>query len=301
MTHVMARNRRTQVRTSATQATPSLAPRRGTGERRAWIDTVIGVVILAVLLFPLYWMINASFQPSGELLKPHPSYFPTTFTLDGYRSTFATQGGNVVTSLIVSLGTVVITLLLATPAAYALAKLRVPSRTSLMLVVITVQMIPGIVMANALYIVFARLHLIDNYLGLMLADATTAVPFAILIMRAFMQDIPQELMEAARIDGAGELGVFRSIIVPMSRNSIITAGLFAFLHGWSDFLFAVTLTTGSAFTPVTVGIYRFMGAQTADWNGVMATATVASIPAVFLLILVQKYIAAGITGGAVKE
>lgn len=293
MTHVVARMAESQ--SAAVERHP------GSRERRSWLHTAVGILILAVLLFPLYWMINASFQPSGALLKPEPSYFPVEFTLDGYRSTFATQGSNIVTSLVVSLGTVAITLLLATPAAYALAKLRVPGRTSLMLVVITVQMIPGIVMANALYIVFARLGMIDSYLGLMLADATTAVPFAILIMRAFMQDIPQELMEAARIDGAGEFGVFRLIILPMSRNSIITAGLFAFLHGWSDFLFAVTLTTGRVFTPVTVGIYRFMGAQTADWNGVMATATIASIPAVFLLILVQKYIAAGITGGAVKE
>jgi len=275
--------------------------RRPTGYQRRRIHTFLGIGILAFLLFPLYWMINASFQPSGALLTPHPSFLPSPVTLDGYAATLSTQGGNLRTSIIISLGTVLVTLVLATPAAYALAKLKVPRRTTLMLVVITVQMIPGIVMANALYIVFARLGLIDSYVGLMLADATTAVPFAILIMRAFMQDIPSELIEAAKIDGAGEIGVFRHIVVPVSRNAIITAGLFAFLHGWSDFLFAVTLTTGNVFTPVTVGIYRFMGAQTADWNGVMATATIASIPAVFLLVLAQKYISAGITGGAVKE
>ncbi len=275
--------------------------RRRTGYRNRWIHTVLGIGILAFLLFPLYWMINASFQPSGALLRPHPSFLPSPVTLDGYVATLSTQGGNLRSSIIISLGTVLITLVLSTPAAYALAKLKVPRRTTLMLVVITVQMIPGIVMANALYVVFARLGLIDSYVGLMFADATTAVPFAILIMRAFMQDIPSELIEAAKIDGAGEMGVFRHIVIPVSRNAIITAGLFAFLHGWSDFLFAVTLTTGSVFTPVTVGIYRFMGAQTADWNGVMATATIASIPAVFLLVLAQKYISAGITGGAVKE
>lgn len=275
--------------------------RRRTGYRNRWIHTVLGIGILAFLLFPLYWMINASFQPSGALLSPRPSFLPSPVTLDGYVATLSTQGGNLRSSIIISLGTVLITLVLSTPAAYALAKLKVPRRTTLMLVVITVQMIPGIVMANALYVVFARLGLIDSYVGLMFADATTAVPFAILIMRAFMQDIPSELIEAAKIDGAGEIGVFRHIVIPVSRNAIITAGLFAFLHGWSDFLFAVTLTTGSVFTPVTVGIYRFMGAETADWNGVMATATIASIPAVFLLVLAQKYISAGITGGAVKE
>lgn len=263
--------------------------------------TIIALIITAVLLFPLYWMINASLQPSGALLKPSPSFLPTSPSWFGYENALATQSGNLLYSLLIAAGTVVMTLALSAPAAYALAKFRVRGGFGVVLAILTVQMIPGIVMANALYIVYSQLGLINNPIGLMLADTTTSVPFAILIMRAFMQDIPNELLEAARMDGAGQWRTFSLIVLPISRNSVITAGLFAFLHAWSDFLFAVTLTSGEGVTPVTVGLYRFVGAQTADWNSVMATATLASIPAVFLLVLAQRYIAAGITGGAVKE
>ena len=268
---------------------------------RHWPLTALGLAILAVLLFPLYWMVNAALQPSSALLSPTPSFFPTDPSWAGFEEAFRTQGSNLSYSLLVAAGTVVVTLVFSTPAAYALAKFKVRGRPAIVLTVLTVQMIPGIVMANALYIVYSQLGLLDNPLGLMLADSTTSVPFAILVMRAFMQDIPDELLEAARVDGAGHWRTFLSIVTPVSRNAIITAGLFAFLHAWSDFLFAVTLTSGRHATPVTVGLYRFVGAQTADWNGVMATATLASIPAVVLLVLAQRYISAGLTGGAVKE
>src|SRR5690606_12690882 len=127
------------------------------------------------------------------------------------------------------------------------------------------------------------------------------IPFAILVLRAFMVSIPRELTEAARVDGAGHWRTFVSVILPISRNATVTAGLFAFLFAWADFLFAVTLTTGRSFEPITVGIYRFIGNQSADWNAVLATAVLASIPAAILLVIAQRYVVAGVTGGAIKE
>ena len=156
------------------------------------------------------------------------------------------------------------------------------------------------VQANALYTIFSKLGLIDDYLDLILADSTATIPFAILVLRAFMVGIPKELSEAARVDGAGYWRTFGSIIVPVSRNAMVTAGLFSFLFAWADFLFAVTLTTGQTIEPITVGIYRFVGNQTADWNGIMATAVLASIPAAVLLVIAQRYVVAGVTGGAIK-
>jgi multiple sugar transport system permease protein len=263
--------------------------------------TAIGVLIVLVLLFPLYWMVNASFQPSGALLRPSPALFPSGGTLDGYRQALSTQGAHLVSSLIVALGTVVISLVIAMPAAYALAQLRMRGGPLVIFVLLIVQMIPGIVMANSLYAVFSNLGLIDDYLGLVLADSTATIPFAILVLRAFMIAIPRELSEAARVDGAGYWRTFVSIIMPVSRNAMVTAGLFSFLFAWADFLFAVTLTTGQAFQPITVGIYRFVGNNTADWNSVMATAVLASVPAAILLVIAQRYVVAGMTSGAVKD
>jgi multiple sugar transport system permease protein len=263
--------------------------------------TVIGVLVVAVLLFPLYWMVNASLQPSGALLEPSPEWFPADGTLDGYRKALGTQGGHLLSSVLIALGTVVVSLAVAAPASYALAQLKVRGGTSIVFVLLIVQMIPGIVMANSLYTVFGNLGLIDSYLGLVLADSTATIPFAVLLLRAFMVSVPRELSEASRVDGAGLWRTFFSIILPVSRNAMVTAGLFSFLFAWADFLFAVTLTTGQSFQPITVGIYRFVGNQSADWNGVMATAVLASVPAAVLLVIAQRFVVAGLTSGAVKD
>jgi multiple sugar transport system permease protein len=265
------------------------------------VRTAIAVLITAVLLFPLYWMLNASVLPSSELISSTPTWLPLHGSLDGYRNALSTQAGHLLISLLVAAGTVVLTLLIAVPAAYGMARLRAPGRRPLMFALLIAQMIPGIVMADAFYQAAGTLHLIDNPVALILADSTLCVPFATLTLQAFLREIPAELSEAASVDGASSLRVLWSVILPLSRNSLITAGLFSFLFAWADFLFAVTLTTSDQHAPVTVGIYRFIGAHLADWNSVMATGVIASLPAALLLVIAQRYVAAGIISGAVKD
>ena len=268
--------------------------------KRAFL-TCTGIVILAVMLFPLYWMLDASFLKPEQLVSTTPTWFPLHGTLAGYRNVFGSQGGHLFISLIVSLGTVVVTLLIAAPAAYGMAKLRVPGRRLLLFALLVAQMIPGIVMANSFYIAANSLGLLNSPLALILADSTLAVPFATLILHSFLRGVPDELGEAAAIDGASRVRTFISVILPVARNALITAGLFSFLFAWADFLFAVTLTTQDNHAPVTVGIYRFIGANLTDWNSVMATGVIASIPAALLLIIAQRYVAAGIGSAATKE
>ena len=277
---------------------PSAARRARNRSTKSILSAVVGVAILVVMLFPVYWMINASLQPSGNTLTA--SFFPTNPSFAGYEKAITDQGGNLVTSLIISLGTVVVSLAIAAPAAYALAHFRYRWINPALLAILVAQMIPGIVIANALYAAYNDLGLLNSIIGLILADATHAIPFAIVILRAFMMNIPPSIMEAARVDGAGQWRTFLSIVAPIAKNSLITAGLFAFLFSWSDFLFALTLTTTEEVRPVTLGIYQYLGTQVANWSAVMATAVLSSIPAIVLLILAQRYIAAGATGGAVK-
>jgi multiple sugar transport system permease protein len=163
------------------------------------------------------------------------------------------------------------------------------------------QMIPGVVMAMGFYAIFLSLGINDTIGGLIVADSTIAVPFGVLIFTAFMAGIPEELMNAAKIDGASSWRVFQSIVLPVSRNAIVTVSLFAFLWAWSDFLFANTLDAGGDLQPITLGIYQYIGNNNQQWNAIMATAVVASIPATILLIVAQRYVAAGITAGAVKD
>lgn len=272
--------------------------RRRQGDRRHLGYTVLGILILAIMLFPVYWMVNASLQPSGNTLTG--DFFPVNPSFAGYEKAIADQGGHLVTSLVISLGTVVLTLAIAAPAAYALAQFRFRWISIALLVILIAQMIPGIVIANALYSAYNDLGLLNSIPGLILADASHAIPFAILILRASMQTIPPSIVEAARVDGAGLVRAFVSIVLPVSRNVLITAGLFAFLFSWSDFLFALTLTTTEDVRPVTLGIYQYLGSQVSNWSAVMATAVLSSLPAIVLLVIAQRFIAAGATGGAVK-
>jgi multiple sugar transport system permease protein len=267
---------------------------------RHW-RTAIGVVLTAVMLFPVYWMIVVSLTPARDMRKSPPSLFPTSPTLEGYERVLREQLPYFGTSLVVALGTVVLTLALAAPAAYALAKLWPAGRRALGFVLLVAQMIPGIIMALGFYSIYVRLGITNSVWGLVLADTTVAVPFAVLVLTSFMASVPDELLQAARIDGAGPWRAFVSVVLPASRNGVITAALFSFLWAWSDFVFAATLDSGGALQPLTLGIYRYIGNNNQEWNSIMATAVVASVPASVLLVVAQRFVAAGLTSGAVKD
>jgi multiple sugar transport system permease protein len=283
---------------SATTAAPRRRARRHGRGQGGIGHTIVGVLILAVFLFPVYWMLNVSLQhSSGAVATP---WLPTDVSLHGYSKALHDQGGHLLTSLEIALGTVAFSLLVAAPAAYALAHFRVRGANVVLLVILISQMIPGIVVANALYSAYSDLGLLNSVWGLILADSTLGIPFAMLILRAFMVTLPRSIMEAALVDGAGPVRVFVSVVLPLCRNAIITAALFSFLFAWGDFLFALTLTTTEDVRPVTLGLYTYIGAFVADWSSVMATAMMASLPAVVLLVVAQRYVAAGTTAGAVK-
>jgi multiple sugar transport system permease protein len=270
-------------------------------KRRSWWVTAVGILLTAVMLFPVYWMINVSLTRTSDMRKSPPNLIPIHGTLEGYSAVIHQQLPYLGTSLVVALGTVVLTLALAAPAGYSLAKLRPKGGGALNFVLLIAQMIPAIVMAMGFYTIYIKLGLLDSVWGLILADSTIAVPFGVLIFTAFMSRIPDELLQAARIDGAGAMRTFWSVIMPVSRNAVVTVSLFAFLWAWSDFLFANTLDSGGDHQPITLGIYAYIGNNNQQWNAIMATAVVASVPAAVLLVLAQRYVAAGVTTGAVKD
>ncbi|HMR48220.1 MAG TPA: carbohydrate ABC transporter permease [Arachnia sp.] len=267
--------------------------------RSAWKNPV-AVLLTAIMLFPVYWMVNVSFTRrdsirNGDLL-------PLDFTLDHYATVLRTQLPHLATSVLVGLGTVILTLVIAAPASYGLAKLRFPGGRPMEFFLIVAQMVPAVVMALGFYSVYNRLGILNTVPGLILADSTIAVPFAVMLLTAFMRGIPRELIEAAKVDGATTWQAFTRVVLPISRNSLITAALFGFLWAWSDFLFASTLNRdGGNLRPITLGIYDYIGAQNQEWGPMMATAVVASLPATVLLVLAQRFVAAGVTAGAVKD
>jgi multiple sugar transport system permease protein len=270
-------------------------------KRGGWhkpLMTTLGILFLIIMIFPVYWMINSSFQSTSGAATM--TWIPLQPSFAGYEAAFSQQWQNLVSSLIISLGTVVLTIVIATPAAYGLARFKMKGMTVFVFVLLITQMIPTIVIANALYTLFNQVGLLNSYVGLILADTAAQIPFSILLVRAFMGSIPPSLIEAALVDGANNWRAFVSIVIPISKNAIVTAALFTFLGAWGDFLFALTLTSTTAVRPVTLGIYSYLSGNVQAWGPVMATAVLASIPAAVLLIFAQRYIAAGALGGAVK-
>lgn len=276
-------------------------PRAKTKARRARAKTALGVVLTAIMLFPVYWMVNESFTTDQNLRKSPPNLFPIDGTLQGYRDVLSQQMPYLGTSLGIGLATVAVTLVIAAPAGYALAKLRPRGGSVVSFALLVSQMIPSIIMAMGFYAILLQIGAINTLPGLVLADSTISVPFAVLIFTAFMSGIPDELMQAALTDGAGRARTFWSIVLPVSRNAVVTVSLFAFLWSWSDFMFASTLDAGGNQQPITLGIYHYIGNNDQQWNAIMATAVTASIPAAVLLVLAQRYVAAGITAGSLKD
>ncbi len=258
------------------------------------------MLALVVVLFPVYAILVGSFESTTTLFSGNYYWLPHDATLANYSTVFHEQTGHIVTSLIVGVGTALLALAVAVPAAYALSKYRLRVTIVLVSSLIVAQIVPSIVLATSLFIVFHWVHLLNTYPGLILADGTYAIPFAILVLRAFFFGLPNELIYAARADGATEWQIFRLVVIPLGRSAIVTVAVFAFLAGWGDFIFALTVLNGSGIEPITLGIYTYLGNYSTDWGAVMASAAVALVPAGVLLVVAQRYIASGLTAGAVK-
>jgi multiple sugar transport system permease protein len=258
------------------------------------------LIALVIVLFPVYAILVGSFESTQTLFSGNYYWLPHDPTLANYTTVFNEQTGHIVTSLIVGVGTALLALVIAVPAAYALSKYRLRVTVVLVSSLIVAQIVPSIVLATSLFIVFHWVHLLNTYPGLILADGTYAIPFAILVLRAFFFSLPNELIFAARADGASEWQIFRLVVIPLARSAIVTVAVFAFLAGWGDFIFALTILNGSGIEPITLGIYTYLGNYSTDWGAVMAAAAVALVPAGVLLVVAQRYIASGLTAGAVK-
>jgi multiple sugar transport system permease protein len=279
-----------------------------------WLSTLVALAAVAIMLFPIYAIIVASFETTSTLFSTRFHFFPYRPTLANYQTVIlGTQSGNggsitisgnqlahILTSFEIAVATAVLTLVISVPAAYALAKYRM--RVTVLFVggLLVAQIVPSIVLATSLFAILLKVGLVNTLPGVVIADGTYAVPFGILVLRAFLFSLPNEVMQSAKVDGASEWQTFRMIVIPLARSAIITVGVFAFLAGWGDFIFALTTLNGASFEPITLGIYSFLGDYQANWGAVMAVGVVALLPAAVLLVIAQRYIATGLTAGAVK-
>lgn len=254
----------------------------------------------AVSVGPLLIMLMNSFRTPADLYTGN--FLPRSLTLDGYvnawnRASFGTYFFN---SMLITVSAVTLTCLVAVPAAYALARWKFRGRSVLEALFISGLMIPVMVAVLPLFFLVDTLGLIDNPLSLVFIYATNGVPFSIFVLSAFFRQLPGELDEAARVDGAGHLRTFWSVMLPLVKPALATVIVFRFVPIWNDFLFPLVLMRSKANYTVSVGLTAFFGEYATDWSVLFAGLVIATLPLIVLFVLATKQIVAGLTAGIGK-
>ncbi len=275
--------------------------RRRRANRVAW--NLVGLIILVIMVFPVYWMIATAFKPDDEINSLTPTWFSLEPTLKHFRDAMNRPffWENVKNSVVIVLVTVGLSMVLAFLAAVALAKYRFTGRKVFILLMIGIQMLPTVGLIIPLYVVLARYHQTNTLTGVIVTYMTFVLPFTVWTLRGFLIGIPRELEEAAMVDGSSRLGAFVRILLPLVAPGLVATSVFAFITSWNEYIFANVLLTDQSHQTVTVWLSYFYGSSRhTDWGGLMAGSTMTAIPVVIFFLMLQRKIAFGLTAGAVK-
>ncbi|MCA0986624.1 carbohydrate ABC transporter permease [Guptibacillus algicola] len=261
-------------------------------------------VFVFVVMFPFLWMLASSIKPLSELFGEKAfSPFTSNPTLQNYVSVFVEYPfmRYLWNSFVVAGVTTVYTVLVASFAAYAIARLNFRGKPIILGVVLSVSMFPQIATISPIYIFLKNLGLTNSYLGLIIPYTTITLPLSIWILVTFFRKIPFDLEEAARIDGASLWQTYWKVIMPLAVPGIFTTAILVFIAAWNEFLFALTINTADKFKTVPVGIALFQGQFTIPWGEISAATVVVTIPLVIMVLIFQRRIVSGLTSGSVKE
>lgn len=274
--------------------------RRTFGQKLATYITLACLLVIA--LFPLYWMLNTSLKTNGEIYSITPTFWPKQLTLSGYEKLFTEKKflNNIKNSLIVALTVSIVSIVVSVFAGYAIAKLRFTGKRLVSNGILYAYLMPRAVMFIPLYILVTSLGIGNSIYGLMLIYPTITIPYATWMMISYFQSIPDEIEEAAAIDGCSRLRTLLQIVFPLSAPGIAATFIFAFTLCWSEYLYALVIITDSAMKPITLGLSDMIVGDVYAWGPLMGGSMVASVPVVVLYLLVSKYMVSGLTMGGVK-
>ena len=269
---------------------------------RELLLTAFALVVSGLMFFPIYWLVVTSLRETADL-QSSSTLWPNPINPEGYGDVLSSPGmlQYLLNSVIYGAGATLLTLLLAAPAAYALARLPIRGKVPALFTLLILQTFPAIMLAMPLFVMFSQLGMINNRLTVIIAIVTKSLPFAVLLLRPYLQSLPRELEDAARVDGASRLTTLWRVILPLSLPGLITIAAFTFVQGWGDLLFSLTLLTEESLRPISMGLYQYMGLYGVDWNQLMAASVIASVPAVLVFFFAQRYLVGGLTQGAVNE
>ncbi len=274
------------------------ARRSALGRRILTVDAPM-LAILAFTLAPYLWMFVTSVSQESTLFTRGPSLADATF--ESYARLFGTVGfaDNLLDSLIVASGTVVVGLSLSVTAAYSFSRFEFRARKALMTQFLVINMFPLVLLILPLFILMRQLGLLDTHLALIIANSTVAIPFSIWMMVSYMNGIPKSLDEAAMTDGCSRIQALRRVILPLCLPGIVATGIYIFITSWNEYLYALTLG-GREVRPITVAVQTLIGEYEVQWGLLTAGGIVGALPATVLFLLVQKQLISGLTRGAVK-
>lgn len=284
---------------SSTTKTQALRPDRK--KSRLHLD-ILGLGIAVVMIFPVYWLVISSLRPNREIRSYNQTLWPTSITFDNFaravdQPNFTTA---IQSSLIVAVTAVVGGMIIATLAALAIGRFRFFGRKPLLLIMILVQMLPPTAMLIPIYAQLNAMGGIDEYWGLIVVYLVATLPFATIMIRGFVVNIPVELEESAMVDGLTRFGAFRKVVFPLLAPGLAAASIFALVNAWNEYLFAYILINDNSKYTLNVWLMAFTTERGTDYGALMAASTMIALPVVIFFMVVQKKMAAGLTSGAVK-
>ena len=259
--------------------------------------------VAAFTLFPFLVVAGTSLKTLGEVFQSPATLAPRLFAWQNYVDVFVRipMARHLANSMIIATATTVLNIALATPAAYAMARIRFRGRGVFGLGILVMQMFSPVIVLIPLFKVMKALHLLDTYSGLILVNTAVTLPFSIWILAGFFRHIPEELEDAAMIDGLSRTGMLFRIALPLTGPGLATTAIFAFVTAWNEFIFALVLVSRREMQPITMALYAWEKNNVVEWNLLMATAVVATVPTVLLFLLVRKRLTSGLMSGAVKS
>jgi multiple sugar transport system permease protein len=260
-----------------------------------------GVLLLAVFIGPIFWFLALAIRPP-ETAFAMPPQFLFTPTLDAFRHILVdpgTNGPQLVNSLIVAIGAVLLNLPFSVPAAYALSRFRVRGKKTIMLWYLGLLMAPPIAFLIPYFILVTSIGLQGSYLAIILVLQTLIIPFSVWLLKSFMDEVPVELEEAARVDGANWFATMWLIVLPVVRPGIIVTSMFAFVFAWNNAAFPLVLSSRST-TTLPIGTLGYFATSGVTWNFIAAAAVLAMIPPMIIFLIFDRYVVRGLTFGSVK-
>jgi multiple sugar transport system permease protein len=260
------------------------------------------VIFVLASVLPLVWVFKMSIVTKSELYASPPTILPNNPTTAEYAQIFGdpTFQKALINSTIIASVTTVICLAFGSITAYAIARLRFHFKATVMTLILAISFFPAVAIIAPLFIQYTQLGLINTYASVIITDTVFALPLTIWLLVAFFRELPRDLEDAAKVDGATTMQAFRKVIVPLAAPGVFTTAILTFIYAWNEFLFANTFLFDQSTQPVTVVIPNFATIYTIDYGAQAAAAVVVTVPLVIMVLIFQRRIVSGLTAGAVK-